>query len=175
MLTTISIQQHNIEASKSYFEEALEIANEIALKAPAVSIELFEIGSLFVEQLNNVDVDVLIFRLKEDLKFKAELVERNPRLYIPELARVMNNLGVLMVRRSEIAQAKANFEAAIDIYRDLVAEDPAYYLPYVAVIFNNLGEYISAWGLKVVDFSKIDYLCNYLTEIENTPNFSSPT
>ena len=67
------------------------------------------------------------------------LVEQNPEVYMPYMAKTLNNLGVLLKNTNELQQARAYYGEALKICRELSRQNPKAYMPEVAACLNNLG------------------------------------
>lgn len=67
------------------------------------------------------------------------LVEQNPEVYMPYMAKTLNNLGVLLKNTNELQQARAYYGEALKICRGLSRQNPKAYMPEVAACLNNLG------------------------------------
>jgi tetratricopeptide (TPR) repeat protein len=74
-----------------------------------------------------------------------QLAEDNPSVYLPDVATILNNLGVLIkVDTQRRTETEILFKEALAIRRQLVEDNPAVYLPNVANTLNNLGNLVSA-------------------------------
>ncbi len=67
------------------------------------------------------------------------LVEQNPEVYMPYMAKTLNNFGVLLKNTNELQQARAYYGEALKICRELSRQNPKAYMPEVAACLNNLG------------------------------------
>ncbi len=76
---------------------------------------------------------------KEAAGIQRELAAQNPAAYRLDLARTLDNLGVLYDDTHRFADAEAAFKEAAGIERELAAQNPAAYLPDLAQTLNNLG------------------------------------
>ena len=76
---------------------------------------------------------------EETLKTYRELAQKDPETYLPDVAAMLNDLGILDSNQNRIEEARKEFEESLKIYRKLVQKDPAAYLPSVAAMLNNLG------------------------------------
>lgn len=75
----------------------------------------------------------------KSLRGLRELSKQKPDTCKADLAKVLNNLGVLLGDTNEFKQAKANYEEALEIFRELSEKNPVEYEPEVAKTLNNLG------------------------------------
>ena len=55
------------------------------------------------------------------------------------VAATLNNLGILSHAENRIAEARKQYEGALDLYRSLAKKNPEVSLPYVALTLDNLG------------------------------------
>jgi tetratricopeptide (TPR) repeat protein len=67
------------------------------------------------------------------------LAQKNPDVYLPDVAMILNNLGVLHRNENRMVAARRAYEEALGLYRMLAQKNPDAYLSYVATILNNLG------------------------------------
>ncbi len=56
-----------------------------------------------------------------------------------ELAKTLNNLGILDSKQNFRDEARKEYQEALQTYRRLAQQNPEAYLPYVAMALNNLG------------------------------------
>jgi tetratricopeptide (TPR) repeat protein len=56
-----------------------------------------------------------------------------------DVADTLNNLGILSRDENRDAEARKQYEEALDLYRALAKKNPDVYLPYVAMTLNNLS------------------------------------
>ena len=96
---------------------------------PAQSSELYE-------QANRLFLDG---RIEEALKILRELAEKNPQAYLPDVAQILHNLGVLNSNHNRLQEAKQQYEEALKIRRELAEKNPQAYLPKVAESLISLG------------------------------------
>ena len=76
---------------------------------------------------------------EEALQMYRELARENPEKYLPNVARSLNNLGILFSDINELKQAQTYYEEALQIHRELAKKTSEKYLPDVARSLNNLG------------------------------------
>ena len=76
---------------------------------------------------------------EETLKVSRDLAQKDPDVYLPDVAMTLNNLGVLHRAENRMAEARKVYDEALDLYRDLAKKNPDVYLPDVAMTLNNLG------------------------------------
>src|SRR5438046_441177 len=69
---------------------------------------------------------------EEALKTYRELAEKEPDTYLPEVAKTLNNLGIVDSAQNRAEEARKAFAEALKIYRELVRKKPESYLPDVA-------------------------------------------
>jgi len=77
--------------------------------------------------------------LEESLQIYRKLADKNPDVYLPYVATILNNLGRLLYFTKEMIGAKKAYTEALQNYRKLADKNPDVYLPYVAGTLNNLG------------------------------------
>lgn len=118
--------------------------------------------------------DESIVQYEKCLPKYRDLVNQNSTQYLPSLANVLNNLGVLEKDRNKLSKALIYFEEVLDIYRKLLEKFPRAYLSDLSSILNNLGNIET----KKEKFSKALLYYNEALEInrllakENPPNYS---
>ena len=76
---------------------------------------------------------------EEVLRVYRELAQTNPQTYLPDVAKTLNNLGVLLKNINELPLAREAYEESLQIYRELAQINPKAYLPNVAMTLNNIG------------------------------------
>ena len=64
---------------------------------------------------------------------------KDPEVYKPYVAMILNNLGLLLNDTYELQQAQACYKEALQMYRELSGKNPEAYMPSVATSLNNLG------------------------------------
>jgi tetratricopeptide (TPR) repeat protein len=81
------------------------------------------------------------------LQLYRELAAHDPGAYRPDVARTLNNLGIVYRNTGHLAEADKTYSNALTIYRELAAaHDPGAYRPDVARTLNNLGTLYSNTG-----------------------------
>lgn len=75
----------------------------------------------------------------EALACYRKLAEKNPDVYLPYVAGIINNLGALLRDQNRLDEATKAFDEALAAYRQLAEKNPDSYLPDVAKTLNNLG------------------------------------
>ncbi len=65
--------------------------------------------------------------------------QQNPRAYLPDMARTLNNLGNLDRLQNRTEEARRDYGGALGIYQQLAQQNPDAYLPYLAGALNNFG------------------------------------
>jgi len=73
------------------------------------------------------------------LELRRPLAQRDPRAYLPDMARTLNNLGNLDRLQNRTDEARQHCEESLKIYRQLAQQNPDEYVPYLAATLNNLG------------------------------------
>jgi tetratricopeptide (TPR) repeat protein len=77
--------------------------------------------------------------LKRRCRFGRELAQKNPKVYLPDVAQTLNSLGILDRDQNRVEEARKEYEGALKFYRELAQKNPDVYLPDVAMTLNNLG------------------------------------
>lgn len=101
------------------------------------------------------DFDKARQHYEEALKMYRELANKNPEKYRPDVAKVLNRLGVLLANIGELKQAQTCFEEVLQIFQKLAKKDPEKYLSAVAIILSNLGNLLCF--MKELEQAKIHY------------------
>ncbi len=73
------------------------------------------------------------------LMIYRQLAEKNPEIYLPDVATTLNNIGNLHRTENRMAEARIAFEEALRIRRKLTEKNPDTYQPYMANSLNSLG------------------------------------
>ncbi|BDT67713.1 hypothetical protein os1_18910 [Comamonadaceae bacterium OS-1] len=73
------------------------------------------------------------------LKLYRALALKDPDLYLPEVASILNNLGNLHSDENHMPEARIAYDEALKLNRELALKSPDLYLHYVAITLNNLG------------------------------------
>jgi Tfp pilus assembly protein PilF len=73
------------------------------------------------------------------LAIRRGLAADQPQVYQPDVATVLNNLGLVLRELRELDGARRACEEALAIRRGLAADQPQVYQPDVAAVLNNLG------------------------------------
>ncbi len=76
---------------------------------------------------------------EEALQIRRELADKNPNIYLSDVAATLNSLGNLLSLTNDLLGAKQCYEEALPIIRLLAKRNPEIYLPKVAATLNNLG------------------------------------
>src|SRR6266403_939082 len=76
---------------------------------------------------------------EKTLRIYRELAQKNPQSYLPEVAQMLNNLGLIHSAQDRMAEARKEFEETLKTYRKLAQKYPETYLPDVGLALNNLG------------------------------------
>ena len=67
------------------------------------------------------------------------LVAENPEVYNPDLAKVLNNIGMNYSSQNNYTKAEECNLKSLKIYQDLAKKNPKVYNYYLATVLNNLG------------------------------------
>jgi len=76
---------------------------------------------------------------EEALQIRRKLADKNPDVYLSDVAETLNNLVNLLKVNNEMIGAKKACKEALQIYRKLADKNPDVYRPDVASTLNNLG------------------------------------
>ena len=77
-----------------------------------------------------------------------ELAQQHPEVFLPSLARSLNDLSVMLSELGRREEALQVAQEAVGIYRRLAAQHPEAFLPYLASSLNNLGNRLSELGRR---------------------------
>jgi tetratricopeptide (TPR) repeat protein len=61
---------------------------------------------------------------EESLKIRRELAQKNPDTYLPDVAGMLNNLGILDRAQNRMDEARKAYVEALGIYQRFAARDP---------------------------------------------------
>ncbi|MFM9947698.1 MAG: tetratricopeptide repeat protein [Saprospiraceae bacterium] len=125
-------KQNQFAKARAYYEKAL-----------AQSAQPYSTGNI----LNNLGI---LLKANNDmsgakkaydlaLQIKRELAEKNPDVYLPDVAITLNNLGNLSSTNNDMSGAKKTYDEALQLCRKLAEKNLDVYLPHVAATLNNLG------------------------------------
>jgi hypothetical protein len=109
--------------------------NGIAFRAVDQLPEISVSGALFSAALTKVITGIL-----------RTLVGDSPGVYLPDLAKSLNLLGVRLTQAGQRQAALAAAQESVDTFRQLVQDDPGAYLPDLAMALNNLGNPLTQAG-----------------------------
>jgi len=150
----------SVKAKEEYSENSLnELIREWLLLARTYGMKNdYEKTMMYYEKITNVDttnVDNVfeyanyLFAIKEYtyaekqylqcLKIHKKLAAENPNLYLPDVAKTLNNLAIVHKTLNKYQVALAEYEEVLKIRRKLAEENPKMYLPDVASTLNNLA------------------------------------
>ena len=65
---------------------------------------------------------------EEALKIQSQLLDRNPELYLPDVAMTLSNLGSLDLQQNKLDDARQHYEKALTSYRQLEQQHPGKYV-----------------------------------------------
>ena len=124
----------------------LKISTETSLKASSISKDLGEkaleakylgIAAASLYKLRRFSKAEKIYA--KALKIYRALAKENPKTYIPDVARTLNNFGILYWNIQKFYQAEKAFKEALKEYKSLAEKNPKIYTPDLAMTLNNLG------------------------------------
>lgn len=117
------------------FEKAVEYFEQ-SLRAERNAENLFAYAS-FLQEHNQYNKTPLLY--EEALQITRSLAQSNPQVFLPYVAKTLNNLAVLHRTQNELEQAQVEYEETLQIYQSLAQSSPQAFLPYVAKTLNNLA------------------------------------
>jgi hypothetical protein len=153
------LQSSEARAKKSMVDELMmEQANQFQLEAQLLIVQnrydegkkaykemlrydrshdrLFEVATFLQEQNNFKDAKRYY---TEALKLYRDLATKNPDVYNPDIAMILNNLAVLESDENHNKEARAYYTEALDSYIELAKPKPSVYKPFIANTLNNLA------------------------------------
>ena len=68
-----------------------------------------------------------------------ELAKKDPTVYLPRVAGILNNLAIVNNRTQRLKESEAAYEEALEVLRQLAETNPAEYQPDLARTLNNLA------------------------------------
>ncbi|MBK9962732.1 MAG: tetratricopeptide repeat protein [Saprospiraceae bacterium] len=125
-------EQNQFEKAGIYYEKALSLTENPVSK----SWTLLNFGILLYK---TNDLSGAKKAYEEALQIQRKLAEKNPDVYLPDVANILDNLGLLLIDNSDISGAKKAYEEALQIEMKFVEINSDVYLPDVAKTLNNLG------------------------------------
>ena len=120
--------QFSFGEARSFYERLIELSP---------TVEHHFKYALLLQSLNDFEKARRLY--EEVLQALRELAKQNPEAYKPDVAKILNNLGVLLSDTNDLKQARDYYEEALQIRRELAVQNPEAYLPDVAGSLNNLG------------------------------------
>ena len=120
--------QFSFGEARSFYERLIELSP---------TVEHHFKYALLLQSLNDFEKARRLY--EEVLQALRELAKQNPEAYKPDVAKILNNLGVLLSDTNDLKQARDYYEEALQIRRELAVQNPEAYLPKVATSLNNLG------------------------------------
>ena len=138
----VRVLQELIEAAQIQFSfgEARDFYERLINLAPTIEHH-FKYAYL-LQSLNDFEKAINLYEMV--LKELRELAKQNPEAYKPDVARTLNNLGILFSDTNKLKQAQDYYEEALEIHRELAEQNPEAYKPDVAMTLNNLGALLYA-------------------------------
>ena len=98
------------------------------------------------------------------------LSEENPKMYLPDMAAILNNLAHFYTQLYEYQKAIKKSEEALKIYRKLADENPKSYLLFVAKTLNNLSRiYLYKNSDRELSLKYANEALEILGKCDNTP------
>ncbi|GGG23779.1 hypothetical protein GCM10011344_25700 [Dokdonia pacifica] len=133
----IELLQELIDSSKAIFayEEVKQFYKELLKIEP--SAQNHYLYGKFLHDFNFFEDSIKQY--KKALEILRGLAKKNPRVFLPYVANLLNDLAVLYHYKKEFQKALVKYEEALEIRRALAKENPYTYLPDVATTLNNLA------------------------------------
>ena len=125
-------EQNQFSKAQTYYEKAITQTGQVFERATILN----NLGILL--SANN-EMGGAKKAYEEALQIRRQLAEKNPDVYLPDVATTLNNLGTLFHAKKEMSGAKKAYDEALQIRRQLAEKNPDAYLPHVATTLNNLG------------------------------------
>lgn len=149
----IKVLEQLIEAAQLQFsfEEACDFYERLIEVAPTAEPH-FRFARL-LQSLN--DFDKARQHYEEALRLYRELANKNPEKYQPDVAKTLNNLGILLANIGKLKQAQTCFEEVLQIFQKLAKKNPEKYLSDVAVTLSNFGNLLCR--MKELEQAKTHY------------------
>lgn len=121
---------------KYEFKEAEEMY-ELALQYQKDDESLIFDFALFLQEQNRFKKANNYY--EEALSLYRSLSQKNPEVYLPDVAGTLNNMGILSSANNEIELAEKQFAEALLLYRGLSDRNSEVYLPDVSSTLHNLA------------------------------------
>jgi tetratricopeptide (TPR) repeat protein len=67
----------------------------------------------------------------EALKIRRKIAQKNPDVFLPDLASTLYGLGMLHARQGRVTEARQSIEEALSIYEKFAQRSPEQYGRYV--------------------------------------------
>lgn len=129
-LTVVDYEDENrFEKAKEYFNESITSFRDVA------TVFLY---AKFLGDHKQISESIKYY--KECLEVYQTLAETNPKVYLPNVAVVLNNLGNLQRHNNEFSKAKKMFLSALKIRRKLAKTGIHYHQFVLAATLNNMGQ-----------------------------------
>ena len=129
--------QFSFGEARSFYERLIELSP---------TIEHHFKYALLLQSLN--DFEKARCHYEEALQILRELTKQNPEEYKPDVAKILNNLGVLLRDTNDLKKAQDYYEEALQICRELAQQNPEAYEPEVAMSLQNLTILYPSLGKK---------------------------
>jgi tetratricopeptide (TPR) repeat protein len=125
-------KQNQFTKALTYYEKALTLTGHSFNK----SLIFNNLGNLL---LDNNEMVRAKKAYEEALMIRRQLAEKNPEVFLPDVAMTLNNLGNLLQTNKEMGAAKQAYEEALLVLRKLALKNPQVYNLDVAATAINLG------------------------------------
>ena len=62
--------------------------------------------------------------MKRRCRFGRELAQKNPKVYLPDVAQTLNSLGILDRDQNRVEEARNEYSEALKIYESFAVKNP---------------------------------------------------
>lgn len=114
---------------------------DLIIKYNSDDVEALFDAALFMQSQHQYDKALKCY--ENILVVFRQLSEKDPNVYMPDVATTLNNIGNLFSDKNEMSNARHAYEEALRIRRILCEKNPDVYLPDVAHALNSWGLFLS--------------------------------
>ncbi|MBK9962730.1 MAG: tetratricopeptide repeat protein [Saprospiraceae bacterium] len=118
-------QQNEFTKARIYYEKAIAQSKDSSSQSKS-----FTKFGLFLQ--HNNDMNGAQKAYEEALQIQRKLAEKNPNIYLPDVASILVNFGLSLHMNNNINEAEKVYEEALQIRRKLAKKNPDLYLSDVA-------------------------------------------
>ena len=98
-----------------------------------------EHGISFRHGMHIIGVDKKGMYYKKALKLRQQLVQKQPNVYLPDLADTLNNIGMALFESGHYKKAEISYNKSYNIYKTLFQKDTDIFLPNLIHVMFNIG------------------------------------